>query len=352
MSSSITFIGSGFTLESVLALTPGVIRVQYTVSPKQTDPSAANDALNPSNYSLAGNTVSPTVIEVLQVSGDSQSVDLILSSQLTPGFWTLTVASTLESYASTLIVPPTSLQFEVVDYINVSKINPGSTNDNCVDILRKHLNPALAGPGWDALIAGLAAGDCINFDNAKKSFNQMFKSSASGKYLDQITANDGLTRPLNIGISDDVYRDLAIKITTGKVTEESILEILEIFYGEDATRAHCISDGFELFNLVNGDDLDIVVDGVLSAKVVFNTNEFQLISRATALEVAAAITRILSLHGSDAFAVAFEDPIDGNTKVKIYSPSLGLRGSVQVTGGKAQNVLQFQTSINIYSGSV
>lgn len=354
MPSSSSFSGIGLSLQSV---TPknnnGVLRVRFTNDPKQSNPGDANDALNPLNWTIQG----PGFVGITSIApagGDTQAVDITLSSKLTVGTWSVTVAN-VQTSAGVNLTPPTTLIFNVQAIINTTSINPGSTNDDCESLLRKHLNPALKGPGWNATIAGIAAGDCPVFDNTKLAFDQLYINTASGIYLDRITANDGIVRPKNVGISDETYRHLATKIKNHKVVQQALLEVLSVYYGEDAVRAHATTEGFEPYALSDGDDLNVTIDGVLKVKIVFKTAEFQLIGAATAVEVAGAITRQFLIAGVSAFARPFVDPLDGENKVKIYTGSLGLKGSVQIlgsSGGKAQSILKFETPVSVYTGAV
>jgi len=353
MPSSSSFSGIGLSLQSV---TPknnnGVLRVRFTNDPKQSNPGDANDALNPLNWVVQG----PGFVGISSIApagGDTQAVDITLSSKLTVGTWSVTV-SNVQTSAGVNLTPPTTLIFNVQAIINTTSINPGSSNDDCESLLRKHLNPALKGPGWNATIAGIAAGDCPVFDNTKLAFDQLYINTASGIYLDRITANDGIVRPKNVGINDETYRHLATKVKNHKVVQQALLEVLSVYYGEDAVRAHATTEGFEPYALSDGDDLNVTIDGLFKVKVVFKTAEFQLIGAATAVEVAGAITRQFLIAGVSAFARPFIDPLDGENKVKIYTGSLGLKGSVQIlgsSGGKAQSVLQFETPINGTNGT-
>lgn len=235
-----------------------------------------------------------------------------------------------------------------------SIVNPGSTNDTPESLLRKHLTAALEGPGWDAVIAGLATGDATNFTNTHLIFDQLYTITASGVYLDRVTANDGISRPKNVGVSDDIYRNLAIKVTNNKVVNEALLEVLAVYYGEDAVRAHATTELHEPYQLNNGDSLNVIIDGLYSVQVIFNSTEFTDIANATADEVAGVITRAFLIAGVKGFARSFVDPSDGFTKVNVYSGSLGLKGSVQIglVGGKSQNSLEFPTFIDCYTGTV
>jgi hypothetical protein len=344
MSSSTTFTGIGLALQSVTPTNNNtVLRVRFTSDPKRVTALGAYDSLNPSNWGVTGSGF-VNVTSVQSVSTDLQSVDLILSSGLPAGTWRVEVVA-VKSASGVNLVSPTSMYFQVSDLINVTVLNPGSTNDTCESIIRQHLNPALKGPGWDAVVSGIAAGDCPVFDNAKKAFDQLYVASASGVYLDRITANSGVVRPKNVGISDDVYRRLAVKLNSNKVVQQALLETLAVFYGDDSVRSHATTTAAQPFALEDQDLLTIIIDGKYTLIVNFIASEFDLISVATAAEVAAAITRACLIQNIPAFALAFLDPLDGLTKVRVYTETLGLKGTVQVTLGKAQNALKFDKTL-------
>lgn len=229
-----------------------------------------------------------------------------------------------------------------------SPLSQGALNDSEEDVLRKHLNPALTGPGWDALIAALATGDAYVAETAALAFDQLFISTASGIYLDRKVGDYGITRPDSIGLSDDAFRKLAIKTTAAKLTQISILEVLLAYYGPDAVQAHVQSGLYQPFNLTDGNVLSIQIDNSTLVNVVFKQGSFDNITAATALEVAGAITLAFRLQGLLAYAIPFTDPSDGNTYVKLYTQTLGLAGVVQVLGGTAQPYLQFPSMISIY----
>lgn len=236
----------------------------------------------------------------------------------------------------------------------MSDTNPplslGAINDDEEDLLRKYLSPALKGPGWDALIAALATGDSYRNVTAQSAFDQLFKSTASGVFLDRRAADDGLARPANIGISDDVFRKLAIQTTARKLVIEVILESLEAYYGSETTRAFSTSSIAEPYALVDGDSLLVQTDNGKIITVSFSADDFALIGAALAIEVSTVITRELRIVGSTAYAVPFKDPEQGTTFVRIFSGALGLTGSVRILGGSSQNALLFQTQVHPTGG--
>lgn len=342
MSSTITFIGASYRLLSVAAIDGNaVLRVKFSASPLQVSAGGTYDALNVSYYSLSG--PSPVSINTVAVGGDTTAVYLNLSVALTPGFWTLTVGD-IRTPVGTGLAAPLSYQFEIKG-LRRSALNAGSTNDDAEEIIRKHLNPGLEQweTGWSALIKGLSAGDNINFANAKLAFDQLFKSTASGIYLDRRSADDGIIRPEGVGIGDDVFRRLSVKTTTKKIITQALLEVLEVYYGVDSTRAHLVAAAAEPYDLQSGWELLVSVDGESTITIPFSSSDFVQVSAASAREVAAVITRWLKANGSSAYAIEHQDTETGDMMPIIYSGSLGLKSSVQILGGRAQNVFRFPT---------
>lgn len=350
MSSSATFVGASFHLLSVTLLVTGKVRVRFTAVPKQASAIGANDGLNPANYSITGSH-SVTILGVTTVGGDPDALDLTVTPAFAPGTWILTVAN-IQTASGTSLVAPFSLPFTTTDVGSGTALTAGAENDDPAQIIRKHLSAAMGGENWDALIAALGSGDDTNWDNARLVFDQLFKSSASGKYLDRIMANDGIRRPLNVGMSDDIFRDLGIKLTNNKLTHEALREILEIYYGRDALRAYAETELSSPYNLSDGLVLSWTIDENQDFEYTFDSDQFSFISTATAYEVASVLTKTMSDEGSDAFAAAVVDPTTGLSKVRIYSGSLGLKSFVRITGGTSQPVLRFPAHKEVYSGAV
>jgi hypothetical protein len=341
-----TFTGIALELESVQQTALATIRARFTQPPLASSSSGPHDALNPTLYTLSG----PGLYQILSVGsvyGDPQAFDIFLVGPLASGLWTLTVSGALWAYDNSSIQPPESLSFNVALVAPQEGVNPGAFNDDAAAILRKHLNPALKGKGWDSTIAAIATGIQKDWDNGKSAFDQMFKISASGLYLERKAGDDGLSKPANIGMPDELFREYAIETTNDKLTENSLLKILEIFYGQDSVRASVTSSLAEPYSIQTGDELDVLIDEEQLVRVIFDAADFAISGNAKAIEVAAAITRACELADSEAFAIPYADPVTGAQKVRIYSGALGLSSSVRVTGGKAQNVLQFDSLLNV-----
>jgi len=337
-----------FALEAVQQISVAAVRVTYTQYPRALDADNADDALNPDNYTLDGPNLN-YVTGCATVDDDRQSIDLYLAGPLEVGTWQLTAENVVEDTSETLM-SPTTLPFLVTFTLTSDPLGHGAQNPETSNILRRYLNPALKGRGWNSMLAGLAAGDQHNWDNARLAFSQLFLSSASGIYLDRRASDEGIERPKGVNMADHLFRKLAITQKTRKLTQEAILEVLEVFYGRDATRAFSDSAA-ETFALHDDDDLVILVDERQTVTVVFEREHFSRIGMATAEEVAANITRVLRDFGSRAFAVAVTNPATDEKRVRIYSGSLGLTSSIRIIGGRANTQLLFATSLFTQTGS-
>jgi hypothetical protein len=212
--------------------------------------------------------------------------------------------------------------------------------------LRSWLNPVYQGPGWEGVLDALADGDQKNVDNSVAIYNQLHITSSGGKYLDRWGRDYDYPRPFELGMSDEDFRDLLVKITSHKLTTQSFNEVLEIYYGDVATRAH-VASAPGPWVLSSGDDLSLSFEERTSVKIFFNSADFQNIALATPREVCDVINRYLAYVGYQGWADVFYDGLTQQSYVWIYSAALGMNGSVRVTGGKAQNAFEFATALHV-----
>lgn len=227
-----------------------------------------------------------------------------------------------------------------------ASITGGTANYDPCELMRSWLAPVFAGPNWQALICAVATGDSYIFNTAETAYNMAFLSTAAEQYLDQRAALYGYERPSDVGMADDFFRQLVISAVNNKLTLEAILDVLEIYFGVDTTRAHEQSGLAEPYTLADGQSLTFTLDRVTPYSITFHADEFTNIAAATAFEVSTAINEQLADQGSKAFAAAYYDPQTQNTYVRLFSEAKGLRGAVQITGGLAQNALQFPGNRN------
>ena len=208
--------------------------------------------------------------------------------------------------------------------------------------IRQFINKKLQGKNWDALISALATGDDINYQNILALKDQLKIATASGPYLETLLGNLGVDKPPGVGLSDDLFRELGIKQTNSKLVTNILLDVLETFYGIDATHASVTSGVPEFYQLSSGMTLALLVDtNPTPLSITFSSNEFNSIGLATAAEVASAITTQSFLAGYTLYAESYKDSNTGLNYVKLYSNTRGPKSSITVIGGSAQNILQF-----------
>lgn len=205
--------------------------------------------------------------------------------------------------------------------------------------LRKFLNPSIRGTNIDILLESIATGTSYLVNTVEAVNDSLYIVSASGKYLDQRMADRNLTRPDNVGLSDDVFRQIGLEITNRKQVRDLVLKILDIMYGSEFTRATSRSTTYAPYNLEDGDTLMIQFDDGEILEVAFLEDQFTNISSATALEVADSITKNLRKLGKEGLAFAGDDGL--GSYVTLMSNTIGPSSSVTVRGGKSQNQFRF-----------
>lgn len=210
--------------------------------------------------------------------------------------------------------------------------------------LRAYLNPYLKGKNVDAVLYALAVSASSYLINNVAAVNdQMYIVSASGDYLDSRLAEVGLVRPSNVGLSDDVFREIGLQVKNRKQVRDLMANILDAIFGDEFVRASNPARMIEPYNLADGDTLIINFDDNTTTTVTFRTGEFQNIAAATAQEVADAISASLSNAGVEGAAISKNDG-NGNY-VELISHTIGPHSSVTVFGGSAQNKLIFDAPV-------
>ena len=205
--------------------------------------------------------------------------------------------------------------------------------------LRQYLNPSIRGPKTDIVLDALSCGAAHLIDNVEAVNDQLYIVSAEGRYLDELLAGRNITRPDNVGLSDEVFREIGIEVSTRKQVVDLVHEILRVMYGEEFIRASISAQELETYELEDGDTLIISFDDQDPVEVTFSTNQFSNIVAATAQEVADAITKEIRRLGRTGAALAKDDGAGGY--VLLISETNGPSSSIKVLGGKAQNKLKF-----------
>lgn len=338
--------GSSFHVLDAIQSGVSKIQVTFNDTPQTTDPSLDNDSLNPNNYILSG-PASNAVGSVSYIG--SNTVELNLLYPLKNGFWTVKCSDLIKNSGGFFLSIPDAWTFMVGSFTAAEPIPMGSENKSAEDILKDFFNPGLKGPNWDAFLSALSVTEQFLYDSARNSWDQLYLSSASGKYLTQRAGDRGVDRPEGLGLSDENFSKYAISLVNRQLTEIAVLDVLEVFYGIDSVKATSISSLAEPYDIQDGSELSILIDENYSFKVVFDRDLFGIPYAATAIEVAAQITRWANLNNVNAFAISYQDPETNLNYVKIYSGGIGLRSSVRITGGLANDYFHFSSFLDVYT---
>lgn len=212
--------------------------------------------------------------------------------------------------------------------------------------LRSYLNPIFKGEAVDAILEALAEGSASYLINNVSAVNdQLYVATASGRYLDERLSEANITRPPSVGLSDDVFRQIGIEVKNRKQVRDLINNLLNAIFGDEYVRAINQARFVEPYNLIDGDELIVNFDDKITVPIQFSSSQFQNIASATAQEVADAITKYLKNLGYSGSAIAKDD---GNgAYVQLISDTIGPSSSVTVFGGRAQNVLKFDSAVPV-----
>ncbi len=209
--------------------------------------------------------------------------------------------------------------------------------------LRSYLNPAISGPNTNIVLNSLAIASAYLVNSVEAVNANLFITTASAQYLDLLLSQYGITRPPNIGISDDSFREIGIQVKNRKQVRDLINNLLDIVFGDELCKATDTASVVEPYNLNDGDTLIVSFDGATPVTIPFQASNFTNINAALAIEVADAIVAYLNSQGLSGLATTKNNGL-GNY-VELVSSTIGPRSSVTVFGGSAQNILLFPETV-------
>lgn len=225
-----------------------------------------------------------------------------------------------------------------------------SNNRNATDNLHDLLNPYFntrVNPNWKVLVEAIGESDQDIQNLIEEVRKQFFIATASRPYIDRLAANYKVSRPKVVGMDDATLRRyVPIFAYQPKQVKAVMDQLLDIFFFRESTTALVESTQSEPFFLKDGWELEYTIDAINYERILFSSSEFTNISTATAEEIVSAINR----QAKYSFAVAFENKITKKKYVRIFTKTIGSKGSVEITGGRVDISLQFH-GIIIGAGS-
>lgn len=194
-----------------------------------------------------------------------------------------------------------------------------------------------------ALVEALGESDQETSDLIEEVRKQFFVKTASRPYLDRLAANNRISRPRLVGMEDDAFKEY-IPVLSYKPKQVKLIidQLLDIFFFKESTTAFVTSQNFSPFALQDGWELEYVVDELQTERIIFNADDFTDIANATVDEIVGAINR----EANYSYATLYYDSITKNSYVRLFSKTVGSKGSLRITGGRANIALRFNGFIS------
>lgn len=222
-------------------------------------------------------------------------------------------------------------------------MNNKTKADRLHDLIPK-LFKTRTNPNWKAMVESLGESDEFLSELIQEVRKQFFIKTASRPYIDRLGSNVKVSRPRLVGMDDASFRDyVPVLAYQPKQVKLVIDKLLDIFFFKESTTTFIQSDSYENFSIEDGWALDILVDSIFDERITFRADDFTDISDASADEVVGAYNR----QAEFTFAVVFDDRIQKRKFVRIFSKTVGAKGSIEIAGGLANKALQFSGYNNV-----
>ena len=192
---------------------------------------------------------------------------------------------------------------------------------------------------WKAIVEALGEADQNTLDLIEGVREQFFLKTAARPYIDRIGTASLVQRPRFVGMEDTDFRKFIPVMSYEPKQVKIVLDkLLDLFFFQESTTAFIATQQASPFVLQDGWELEYEVDSFSEERIEFRAQEFTDISQATANEVVAAINR----QATNSFAIAFEDSLTREVTIRIFTNTVGSKGAVQITGGRANIGLKFE----------
>lgn len=192
---------------------------------------------------------------------------------------------------------------------------------------------------WRAILESIGGADQDTLDLIESVRQQFFVKTATRPYIDRLGSAVKVNRPRFVGMDDADFRTFIPVMSYQPKQVKLVMDsLLDLFFFKESTTSFISSVMAEPFNLQDNWELEYLVDSTFDERIQFTAEEFSDISNATAKEIVASINR-QSIHS---YAIAFEDSITKQTTVRIFTKTVGSKGSLEITGGRANIGLQFE----------
>jgi hypothetical protein len=190
---------------------------------------------------------------------------------------------------------------------------------NIPKLFKPGLNPVIT-----ALLTAWAQEDDEIVTQLKNTKSQLFVKTANGQYLDRLASGLGVSRTQVLQLSDDKFRELIPNLSLKpKQIRKTLYETLDVFWGPLYSHANFSTQNYAPFNVVDGDELIVKVDGGDEQTIMIQPGDIAVQGAATADEISTVLSRI-----QGATISVITDSQTGHEFINVRSNTIGSRGSI------------------------
>ena len=196
---------------------------------------------------------------------------------------------------------------------------------------------------WKALVGAIGQSDQDVVDLIENVRKQFFVKTANRPYIDRLASKVSVQRPRFVGMDDQTFREFIPTMSFSPKQVKIIFDkLIDLFFFKESTTSFSSTTVPEKFQLKDGWTLEYVVDSYKMERIEFSTSDFVDISNATAFEVVSAINR----QSKYSYAIPYEDSSTKKVYIRLFTKTIGSKGSICITGGLANISLKFEGFIN------
>lgn len=202
---------------------------------------------------------------------------------------------------------------------------------------------------WNAIVEAIGGEDDETAKLIEAVRQQFFVKTAGKPYLDRLGANVNVNRPRFVGMDDQTFRRYIPVLAYQPKQVKLILDILlDIFFFKDSTTSFMESTISENFSLRDGWELKVLVDNDPEKQelIIFEAQDFSDIQNVTADEIVSVINK----QAQSFYAVKFEDSVRRQTFIRLFTRTIGSKGSLEIVGGRSNIAFRFDKSFNENAG--
>lgn len=172
--------------------------------------------------------------------------------------------------------------------------------------------------------------------------DNLFLTTASGRYLIQLGEEQGFIMPQNSGLDIRAYKALVpIMVSSPKQVRISIQELIKVFYNAERVRPSTTSAILGPYSISPGDNIILETESG-QVEITFVAGQFSDFSNVTATELAAVINYSQEIVVADSVL----DRATNQEYLRVSSKTFGPAAYIKVTGGTLQNVVKFPFTVD------